>query len=179
MMKALKILWSVGTAVPSLLTGPYGLLIKWGVIAALASSFAAFFWIKGDEHGTQKLVDYVGRQATESVRIARGRDVVTERVVTEFVKVQGRTRTVTETIEKEVIKYANASDCLDAEWRRLHDNAALDAVPDAGRKADGEGGAPTAAAALGTVTKNYAGCNRTADRLDALQTWVRQQQAVK
>lgn len=37
----------------------------------------------------------------------------------------------------------------------------------------------TAAAALNTVTENYAACRRTADRLDWLQAWVREQAAVK
>ena len=41
------------------------------------------------------------------------------------------------------------------------------------------GGAPSAAEALGVVAGNYAAHHRTADRLDALQEWVRKQQAVK
>jgi len=68
--------------------------------------------------------------------------------------------------------------CLDPAWRLLHDAAALNAVPGDPGTADGAGGAPPAAAALSTVTANYSACHRTADRLDALQRWVREQSAI-
>lgn len=101
-------------------------------------------------------------------------------MVTRYIKVKGDTEVVTQTITKEVVRYAEANPgyCLDAGWRLLHDNAARNAIPDPGVKPDGEGGAPTAATAIQTVTGNYAACNRTADRLDALQAWVREQWAV-
>ena len=40
-------------------------------------------------------------------------------------------------------------------------------------------GAPTAAQALKTVTENYARHHRCADRADALQEWVREQERVR
>lgn len=162
----------------AIFAGPYGLLIKWGIIASLVASFAGYFWMKGNEHGTQKLLDYQAAQAIEAVRIAKGRDTVTVKVVDNFIKVKGETKVRTEYIDREIVRYENTGLCLDADWRRLHDAAARNAVPDAGLKPDGERGAPTAATALKTVTANYAACHRTADRLDALQGWVRGQQSV-
>ena len=152
---------------------------RWIAIASVAIAAGGFCWMKGDEHGTQKLIDYQAKEATETIRIAKGRDAVTVQVVERYIEVKGETVTVTQTIEKEVVKYANAGYCLDAEFRWLHDAAAANTVPDPGFKPDGALGAPTAAAALETVTGNYAACHRTADRLDALQAWVRKQQAVK
>ena len=162
-------------------TGPYALLAKWAVIGVLLSAFGAWSWFKGNEHGTQKLIDYQAAQAIEAVRINTARSAATAKVVTEYVQVAGKTEVVTQTITKEVVKYADANTgyCLDADWRRLHDDAALNAVPNTRSPPDGAGGAPKAAAALDAVTGNYAACHRTADRLDALQGWVKAQQAVK
>lgn len=39
-------------------------------------------------------------------------------------------------------------------------------------------GSPSAADALATVTGNYARHHRTADRLDCLQGWIREQSAI-
>lgn len=164
----------------AIFTGPYALFAKWGVIALLVGAFGAWSWFKGNEHGTAKLTEYIGKQAIEAVRINTARIVATERVRTVYVKVAGETKVVTETVEKEVVKYAEANPgyCLDIGWRRLHDAAADNAIPGAGPGDDGSGGAPKASAAIGTVTANYAACHRTADRLDALQNWVRAQGSV-
>lgn len=165
----------------AIFTGPYALIAKWAVLGLLCLALFAFGWVKGDEHGTQKLVDYVAGQVKEAVRINTARQAATAKVVTEYVQVAGKTEVVTQTITKEVFKYADANPgyCLDAAWGRLHDAAALNTVPEPGPAPDGAGGAPKAAAALDAVTGNYAACHRTADRLDALQGWVRAQQAVK
>ncbi len=67
-----------------------------------------------------------------AVKIVYKQGAVTERVVIKYMKLAGATKVVTETIEKEVVKYAEAHPtalCLDADWRRLHDSAALNKVP--------------------------------------------------
>lgn len=165
----------------SVFTGPWGWLARFGVILVAVLAFGAYSWFKGNEHGTQKLLDYQARQLVASVEINRKRAEVSERVVTRYVKVKGETETVTRYVEKEVVKYAqiNPGYCLDALWRVQHDHAAANAVPGAAAKPDGSRGAPKAAEALEGVTENYAGCHRTADRLDALQEWVREQRKVK
>lgn len=169
------------TAALGVFSGPWGWLARIGVYAALALAVGLYGWFKGNEHGTQKLTDYIAKEATEKVRIAKARDVVTTQVVTKYVKVQGDTRTITQYVEKEVVKYAesNPGYCLDARWRSLHDAAASNRLPGTGPEANDSSGAPKAATAIATVTENYGACNRTADRLDALQDWVRKQQAVR
>lgn len=158
----------------SLIPLPYRIL----AVAVFALALVAFGWFKGNAHGTQKLFDYKAEQATEAVRINTARNIVTEKIVKQYIKVAGETKIVTETVEKEVVRYAEANPgyCLDLEWRRLHDRAALNTVSVAGGSMDG---APRASEAIETVTANYAACHRTADRLDALQAWVVKQKAVR
>ena len=165
----------------SVFSGPYAMLARVGVVALIALSLFAYGWFKGNEHGTEKLNKYIGEQAVEAVRIAKGREKVTTEVVTKYVAVRGKTEVVTKTVEKEVVRYAesNPGFCLDLAWRVLHDDAAANRVPDPRLKPDAASGAPKAAEALEGVTENYAACHRTADRLEAIQQWVRAQAAVK
>lgn len=115
-------------------------------LAALAI-FAAG-WFRGNEHGTRKLTEYIGKQAVEAVRVVTKRGEATERVRIEYVKVAGKTKVVTETVEKEVVRYADShpGTCLDPLWRVLHDRAAANAVPAPARGADGPGRAASGAA---------------------------------
>lgn len=165
----------------SLFTGPYGVIAKWGVIAALCAAVSGFFWVQGDRHGTRKLIDYQAKQAVETVRVAQARSIVTERVVTKYVQVKASNKTVSDTIAKGVSDYAssNSGSTLTPAWRMFHDAAALNTIPAAGFEPDGTSGATSAATALETVTENYAACTRNAQRLDALQGWIRAQAAVK
>lgn len=156
--------------------------LPWRLLAMALAAVALFSigWFRGNEHGGQKLIDYIGKQAAETVRVVKLQGAATERIVTKYVKVAGKTKTVTETVEKEVVRYAesNPGACLDGRWRVLHDAAAANVIPPAPGPVDAAGGAPKAAEAIGAVTDNYAACHRDADRLDALQEWVRAQQAV-
>lgn len=132
----------------------------------------------GYHRGVQRLWDYQAEQAQLAVKIVTKQGEVTERVVTKYVKVKAEAVVIEKLVEKEVIRYANTGHCLDAEWGRLHD-ASTGAVPDASAGTDDASRAPTAAHALQTVTENNARCIRTADRLDALQEWVKGQAGVK
>ena len=158
----------------SFFTGGLG---RWIVLAVIVGSALAFAREHFINIGRQQVL---AENQKAAIKIVTKQGTVTERIVNHYIKVKGDTQIVTQTVEKEVVKYADANSgyCLDADWRRLHDSAALNTVPDAGQQVDGASGAPTAATALQTVTENYARANRTADRLDALQDWVRQQQAV-
>jgi hypothetical protein len=57
----------------AIFSGPFAPLARLGVVAIVLLASAAAGWIKGDQHGTQKLTDYIGRQAvaTEKLRAAR------------------------------------------------------------------------------------------------------------
>jgi len=157
------------------LLGNWQRVLIYGLVIAGALATAAGM---GYHQGVKKLWDYQVDQARAAVAIVVKQGKVTERVRVQYVKIKGESVIVERAVQTEVIRYVekNPGLCLDAEWRRLHD-AGTGAVPDASTGADGEGrAAPSAAAALETVTGNYAGCIRTADRLDALQVWVREQE---
>jgi len=94
----------------SVFTGPYALAAKWGVIALLVSAFAGFFWVKGNEHGTQKLIDYQAAQAIATIKLAEARIKIVTQVQTVYrdriheVLVKG------DTITKEVPIYVTKAD---------------------------------------------------------------------
>ena len=158
-------------------------------------------WGHGYVKGSAKLADYKVEQAREAVKIVIKQSAVTTRVVTRYIKVKVKTDAAAAAVAKEITDYAisHPGTCLDADWRRLHDGAASNTLPGAAggtagkrRAAETSSGtgppagdtpeaslAPYASTALATVTANYAGCHRTADRLDSLQEWVRDQGKVK
>ncbi len=165
-----------------LLLGNWQRILVYAALAVLILSLAE---LDGYRRGERKLYEYKAEQATKEVafvtKVLLLRGEVTERVVTRYVKVAAKTQVVTNTIEKEVVRYVetNPGYCLDRQWGRLHDAAALDTVPEPASVTDGAGGVPTAAAAIQTVTENYGACFRNAERLTALQAWVREQEAAK
>lgn len=109
------------------------ILANWKYIVIAVMLAAAFLsgWVRGNAHGTQKLVDYVQEQAQEATRIAQVRSKVTEKVITRYLEKKGATERVTEFIDREVVKYAetNTGMCIDAEFVRLHNNAAANELP--------------------------------------------------
>lgn len=125
-------------------------------------------YFKGFVHGRQKYDELVARLAVEETRIAQAREKVTTRVVVKYVEKQGQTQAAQDVIKREVIRYANSGMCLDRDWRVLHDAAARNDRPSESTDA-----APTAASALATVTGNYRAHHECADRLEALQEWVK------
>ena len=164
----------------AIFTGPYALLAKWGVIALLAVAAGTFGWVKGNDHGTQKLLDYQAKQAEASIKVIVKQGAATERVVVKYRDRIKMVEGVTTTIEKEVTKYVDSKPLalacyLDNRWVRLHNAAAINAVPPPAGPIDDTPGAFSTTDAIQTVTGNYAAGNRNADRLEALQGWVREQ----
>lgn len=149
------------------------------IYALLASLVlgAAAGW--GYMRGVQRLYDYEAKQVQATVKVILKQGAVTERVITRYIRVKEATDARTQTINTEVVRYVekNAGFCLDADWRRLHDAAATGILPPPATGADGPGTAPRAAEALETIGTNYGKANTCADRLDALQEWVRGQAA--
>lgn len=133
---------------PSLLPAASALLNPWILLALVAGLGLA--WFKGYQVSADKLERYRAEQFAEATRINTARAEVTERVVTRYIKVKGDTQVVTNTIEKEVIKYADANPglCLDPAWRVLHDAAAANTIPGPAR-APGSGLRAPAGAAAG------------------------------
>lgn len=156
---------------------------RWIAIGALVASFGGWAWFKGNEHGTQKLIDYQAEQAREAVRIATARIqvvTVTETKWRERVKVifkQG------ETIEKEVIKYVTKDDdagcVVPAGFVSLYNAAWAGSPPESPAESDRRpSGIP-----LSTVAETDAGnattCLAYKAQRDGLIEFYRKQQAVK
>lgn len=158
----------------SFLAGNWVRLALYGLVIAGALATAAGF---GYHKGVQRLWSYQVEQARQAVKVIVRQGEVTERVVTKYITIRAKAEVIERTIEKEVIRYAetNTSACLDPQWRRLHDGAAVGAVPDPAGSVDGEATTPAAHEAIAAVTENYAICHANADRLEALQGWIRAQ----
>lgn len=163
----------------ALFSGPYAMLARAGIVVLILAAAFAAGWVKGNQHGTQKLIDYQGAQAVASIKVIARQTKATERVLTKYLERVKLVEGATTTIEKEVTKYVDSKPLalacmLDNRWVRLHD-AAAGALPPAPGQPDDATGALPAPEALQTITKNYAAGNRNADKLDALQEWIREQ----
>ena len=66
----------------SLIPLPYRLL---AIALLIVATFAAG-WVKGNDHGTAKLTEFVAKQAAESTRIAQARTIITEKISDEHAK---------------------------------------------------------------------------------------------
>ena len=163
----------------AIFSGQYAMLARAGVVVLILAAAFGAGWVKGNQHGTQKLTDYQGAQALASIKVIIKQGAVTERVLTKYLERVKLVEGATTTIEKEVTKYVDSKPLalacmLDNRWVRLHD-AAAGAIPPAPVQPADTAGALPAPAALPTITKNYAAGNRNADKLDALQEWIREQ----
>lgn len=167
----------------AIFTGPYALLAKWGVIAALLAAFGGWAWIKGDEHGTEKLTTYIGKQAVETVRIADARVKIVRETEIEYVPVLQKIYVQGKTIEKEVKVYVTQADdagCTVPLGFVREYNAAWAGSP-AGSPAEsdrGASGVPLSGVAEAD-THNATSCRAYKAQRDGLIEFYRKQQAVK
>lgn len=115
-------------SIAAFLTGNWTRILVYAITAA---AIVGTIWMHGYFHGKVKLYEYQAAEAKENTRVAAAREWVTTQVITRYVKVAGQTQVVTNTVDKEVIKYAEANpgSCLDPEFRRLHDLAARNELP--------------------------------------------------
>lgn len=130
----------------------------------------------GDSRYAAGRADLLAEQAKAAKSIVAKQAAITTKVVTKYID---RVRILRErgtTIVKEVPVYVPSDACpLPGGFRVLHDAAAQGAAADPARVADA---APVPAQdAAATVADNYTTCHETAERLSALQDWVRRQEA--
>lgn len=152
------------------------------VYGALVFVYSLLCFFLGYSKGVKKLYEFQTKQATESVKLVVRQGAATEKVVVKYIHIREKAKPVVRTIEREVIRYAETAKpvvdeahCLSPSWGVLHDAAAAQSVPDTTGRTYAAREAPTAAAAIRTVSENYAVCHETADQLEALQEWVREQ----
>ena len=149
----------------------------WPIWLALALVVAGSLWLVHFGEARFK----AGAAATEAGYAARiaaivpKQQAISERVVTKYVD---RVQTVYKTgatITKEIPVYVPVDSCpLPGGFRVLHDAAARGEIPDPAGIAHA---APVDARDLaGTIVDNYTSCHADAERLIALQAWVREQE---
>ncbi len=161
--------------IPSVPARLFGILL-------VALALAAFGWVKGNEHGTQKLIDYQGAQAAAAVKIVAAQGAVTTRVegrVRERIRI---VREAGETIVKEVPNHvtpeADAACAVNRGFVRLHDAAAAGQIPGPPALGDGAAGSVALSAVATTVVHNYATALLWREQLLGCQAWIRGQQAI-
>ena len=103
--------------------------------------------------------------------------VVSDKTVTEYVDrvqiVQGKSREII----KEVKVYVQDTCTLSGGFRMLHDSAIYNELPDSTRIADAE--TISVEAVAQTVLENYQACNINSETLSSLQSWVKEQSAIR
>ena len=152
-------------------------LIRPLLYAAIGLILVSAGFTVGALYMSGKWKDAEAARAVQAVKIVTRQGEVTERVVVRWKERQAATRTVTETIEKEVVRYvpASADFMLPLGWRLLHDAAALGQVPQAPPGADVAAPSVAATAAAATVINNYGAAHMCIAQLEELQGWVREQ----
>lgn len=147
------------------------------IYAAVAVIALGVAWFHGFARGERKLYEYQAEQARAAVPVVVRQGTVTEKVVTKWrtkvVKIKGDTEYIT----KEIVRYVPpaADPVLAHGWVRLHDAAAVGAIPEAPSGTDVSAPAVASSTALKGVVGNYGTCHENASQLLALQAWVRHQ----
>tara|TARA_R110000868_G_scaffold175682_1_gene412844 strand:- start:194 stop:745 length:552 start_codon:yes stop_codon:yes gene_type:complete len=163
----------------TLFSGPYALLARFAVLGLACAALFGYGWFKGNEHGTAKLTEYIGKQLTESIKMQGKQAVVTEKVVKKYIDRVKVIKEKGDEIEKLVTVFVPAK--VDAGCRinngylRLHNAAATNTVPEATHPADEAASGLKLSHTLRVIAGNYSTCHQTAARLVGLQSWVSQQ----
>jgi hypothetical protein len=155
-------------------------VIRAGLYALLAAALVGAGIVQGLRIAAHDRSAEIAEQLSESRKVIARQSAVTEKVITQYrdrVQIQ---QGVATTIEKEVTRYVESKPLalaclLDSGWVRLHDAAAAGVVPKAASDPDAAGAGIASTEALRTVTGNYSSYHQVADRLSALQAWVRGQ----
>lgn len=147
--------------------------------AVVLASFLLFglgYW-KGAQAVQLRWDAAIAQQAVKSADTVMKTAENSAQVVTKYIKVKGETEVITQTVEKEVIRYVEreAPRCaVDPDFERLFDAAnRVPAAPDpsGGAAPEGEPG-PTVAEVLQAHTELAGRYFALADRHDALVDWV-------
>lgn len=150
---------------------------RYALYGVVALAIGASIWFHGYTRGEIKLFEYQAEQARAAVPIIVKQGATTEKVVTRWRERDAKVVTVTQTIEKEIVRYVPlaADVVLPVGFVMLHDAAALGAVPKPPEGVDVAAPGIAASVAIKGVVGNYGSCHRTALQLEGLQAWVRAQ----
>jgi hypothetical protein len=146
-----------------------------------AALFSAGLYV-GHKWGVSSCYEATIEAQRHTIETGIKQAVVSDQTVTKYVDrvqvVQGKSRTII----KEIPIYVQDTVNLSGGWRMLHNNAVYNELPDTTRDSD-EGTVKaqsiTATDALETVAANYGICHENSQTLQALQSWVREQSAIR
>ncbi|MFZ5508001.1 MAG: hypothetical protein ACOY7P_21165 [Pseudomonadota bacterium] len=158
----------------TLIPWPYRLL----ALVALAAALIGFGWVKGAGHVQARWDAAVQQQSLQTAALRERQAQATVKVVTEYVDRVRVVREKGDTIIKEVPVYvpiqADAACTINRGLVRLHDAAAAGELPEPAGNADASAAGLALSAVATTVTTNYQTCHENAEKLRALQKWIRE-----
>ena len=162
-------------AIISFVTGGIG---RWLVLAVIVS---ALFYA-----GCEHLINVGRAQVLSENKVAAAKIIVkqgevTKEVVDHYHVTQGKTNTVIQYVDREVIRYeaAKLDQCnLSNEFVRVFNDSTVDAPSSTAAGVDGSPSGITAAQALPVITGNNATYRKVADELRGLQEWAAKQSAL-
>ena len=141
-----------------------------------AALFSAGLYV-GHKWGVAACYEATIEAQAHSIETGIKQAVVSDNTVTKYVDrvqiVQGKSREII----KEVKVYVQDTCTLSGGFRLLHDSAVNNELPSPSRIADEE--TISVEAATQTILENYQACNVNSETLTSLQSWVREQSAIR
>lgn len=149
-------------------------------VVLLLAAATGFGWIKGASH-VQAAWDAEQQAMAIAAAQQRARQAeTTVKVVTEYIDrvqiVQGKTRTIIKEVPVYVPAQADADCRINTGFVRLHDAAATNTIPAAPGNPDAAPAGVALSTVAATVAGNYGTCHETAEKLMALQAWIKEMQ---
>jgi hypothetical protein len=154
---------------------PYKILIA---VVAILGAFG-YGYLKGIQSGNEKIKLFQAKAEAQyhelQAAYEKAKNSVNEKIVTEYVdRIVYVTKWRTKNVE--IVKEVPSNCELSAGWVHVHDSAAEGRNADSTAAADGASSEIKDTEALATVVDNYGTCAANAERLTALQNWVKDQQ---
>jgi len=152
-------------------------ILRWTLIAGLGAALVALGWVRGADHVQARWDAATSQEVQRTAAIRQRQAEATVKVVTEYVDRIKVVHETGQTIVKEVPIYvpiqADAACMVNRGFVRLHDAAAHNLLPGSAGDADGAASGIALSAVVETVVDNYQRCNENAEKLKALQNWIR------
>lgn len=146
----------------------------------LLGAVAGFSYVKGYSHASDKYELQIAKDTAEAERkyneLLIKKNKVDIQVVTEYVeKIKEVVRWRTKNVEVIIDNVPDTCE-LSNGWVSVHDSAAKATDANSTAAADATPSGITTPKALETINHNYSICKDNADRLIALQDWIRKQE---
>ena len=153
------------------------LAAKIAIATTLAAALFSFGLYVGNKMGVSSCYEAQIKAQDHSIETGIKQAVVSDQTVTKYVDriqiVQGKSREII----KEVKVYVQDTCTLSGGFRLLHDSAIYNELPSPSRIADAE--TISVEAVAQTVIENYQACNINSETLSSLQSWVKEQSAIR